>query len=384
MSTMQPSPISDQSDDAYSLLDIVGTVFRWRKMIFILVAATTLGSVVVSLFLSDYYTARATVIPANEEKELFNTETATNTSLYGDDDAVDRALIFAQSPALIEYMVGTFQLAERYSINASTPKGEDKVAKRFLKLYNVKKNEHSGIELSIDDTDPLQAAQMLDSLIGKLEKLYRGATQSNKQLIASTYEVALHDKRIEMQQLADTLEILRRQYSIYDVAQQSELLSSLVVEAEAELAENKSKLDVYRASGGKRDSIISLEARVNGLTRKLALLNEQNDSAKSNISLHKFNKGRDIILTYEAQAEAVTNEISDIQTKYSQFKAQANSMASSIIVLEPVQTPKIKSYPSRSIIVLAAAFFSLVLGVVAAILLDMYRRIDWQRVLADK
>ncbi len=73
----------------------------------------------------------------------------------------------------------------------------------------------------------------------------------------------------------------------------------------------------------------------------------------------------------------------EIQTQYAQFKAQSQSKAEAIIVLEPVEIPKVKSYPKRSILVIAAAFISLVFGVLMALVLELNNRINWKKVLKE-
>lgn len=377
----QGLPPQGKNEFSYSLLDVVGTVYRWRKMVGMLVALVTAGAVGVTLLLPNYYKAYATFMPANEEKELFSEVAGANNGLYGDDDAVDRLLIFSESPQLVGAMIRIFDLPTRYGIDASSPQGQDKVAKRFLKMYQVKKNPYSGIEVSIEDTDPAQAAKMVDTLLVQLQTLYAAATRGNKQQIIATYEAALVDKKAEIRALTDSITVLRARYSIYDVKKQSELLGSLVVEAEAELSEARSKLNIYNQGGGKRDSVVNLQAKIAGLEQTLRTLRAEATDSSSAINLARFNEGRDLVLDYETQIKAASENLGDMQKQYAQFRAQANSQASSIIILDPVQLPKIKSYPARSIMVLGAAFLAFVLGCGAAIILDMYKRIDWNAVL---
>lgn len=373
---------SPELDLSFNLLDVVGAVWRWRKMIIILVAVVVFGTVVVSFTMPNYFTAYVTVVPANEEKDLFG-EGTKNNSLYGDEDAIDRAIIFANSAPLIGFMIDSFKLAERYDINTSTAKGEDKVAKRFRKLYNVKKNEHSGIEMSIEDIDPELAAVMLQALVTKLGELYKVATKRNKDLLLQTYEAALDNKRKDLQRMSDSLMLLRQRYNIYDVDQQGELLAEMMVNSESQLAESQAKLEAFRAQGGRRDSIVNLSAKVRGLSRKLEMLRSQSDSSKSTISLKAYNEGREKILAYEEQIESLTEDLGEIQTQYAQFRAQAESKAEAIIVLEPVEIPKIKSYPKRSILVIAAAFLAGIIGIMGALVLDLNKRVDWKNVLKD-
>jgi len=168
------------------------------------------------------------------------------------------------------------------------------------------------------------------------------------------------------------------------VRNQGEVLGRLAVETEALLAENKAKLQVYRQSGGRGDSIVNISARIEGLTKQLESLKAPMSDSASSINLERFSAGRDRISQYEDLITGLSDNLADMKKQYAQFKAQAESQASAIIVLDPVQVPKIKSYPVRSLFVIAAAFLSLVLGCVAAILLDMYKRIDWKKVFADE
>lgn len=370
--------LSNQPDLSFNLLDVVASVWRWRKQILILTVVVCLTTVVVSLFLPNYYTASCTFVPANEDKDLFSKE--KQNGMYGDEEAVDRAIIFANSAPLVEYMVKEFKLDQRYNISAASPKGESKVSKRFKKLYNVKKNDHGGIEISMQDTDPQMAAKMLTAAIAKIDALYKQATQPNKDLMIKTYETALENKRKELKSNGDSLFVLRKKYAVFDVKTQGELLSTLLVETESQLSESAAKLEAFKRSG-RQDSIANLTAKVQGLNKKLEILNSKSDSVNSSISVNAFNEGREMIMYYDAQNYSINNDMAEILKEYTRFKAQATSNTSSIITLEPVQVPKIKSYPVRSIMVLAAAFLSIMIGLIAALVFDLNKRIDWKEVL---
>lgn len=367
------------ADLNFNLLDIIASVWRWKKQIIILTVAVTLGTIAVSFLLPVYYTATCTFVPANENKDLF--KDGKNNSMYGDEEAVDRAIIFASSAPLVNYMITEFKLAERYKINAATPKGQDRVSKRFLKLYNLKKNEHGGIEITMQDRDPEMAAKMLNAAIAKIDELYKQATSSNKELMLKTYESALDNKRKELKSIGDSLFVLRKKYAVFDIKTQGELLSTLLVETESQLAESSAKLDAYLKSGGRPDSIANIRARVQGLGRKLEMLNSKSDSVNNALSVNAYNEGKELIMYYESQTESINEDIGEILKEYTRFKAQVSSQVSSIITLEPVQIPKIKSYPIRSLMTVAAAFLSLMIGLIGALVIDMNRKIDWKTVL---
>ena len=232
----------------------------------------------------------------------------------------------------------------------------------------------------MQDTDPQMAAKMLTAATAKIDALYKQATQPNKDLMLKTYETALENKRKELKSNGDSLFVLRKKYAVFDVKTQGELLSTLLVETESQLAESAAKLEAFKRSG-RQDSIANLTAKVQGLNKKLEIINSKSDSVNSSISVNAFNEGREMIMYYDAQNYSINNDMAEILQEYTRFKAQATSNTSSIITLEPVQVPKIKSYPVRSIMVLAAAFLSMMIGLIAALVFDLNKRIDWKEVL---
>ena len=124
----------------------------------------------------------------------------------------------------------------------------------------------------MQDTDPQMAAKMLTAAIAKIDALYKQATQPNKDLMLKTYETALENKRKELKSNGDSLFVLRKKYAVFDVKTQGELLSTLLVETESQLAESAAKLEAFKRSG-RQDSISNLTAKVQGLNKKLEILN---------------------------------------------------------------------------------------------------------------
>ncbi len=368
---------------SYNLLDIVGILYRWHKALIILILGTAIGAVVISLMLDEYYTAYTTFVPTNEEQKLF--DSAGNLSLYGNDDAVSRALIFAESTPLVEHMMKKFRLAERYDIDITTPKGQNQIEKRFRKLYDVKRNKYSGIEMTIQDKDPKVAAEMVKEALRKIELIYREATSGNKELIKKTYEKAIQEKEVELQRVSDTLTILRRKFNIFDVEAQSEALSAALTTTETAIVEDQEKLRIFTEMKAPRDSIINVTARLNGSRLKLILMRGGDSSSReTTANVYAFNKGRDQIVYWETKIDNLNEELSYIITQFAKFKTHAYSNIAGIIVLEPVQVPNLKSYPIRSFIVVSSILAAMILGVIGVIILDTYKRIDWKEVLYEK
>ncbi len=373
----------NQKKNNYNLLDIIGILYRWQKPLIILILSTAVGSIVVSLLLSDYYTATTTFVPTNEEQKLF--DSAGNLSLYGNEDAVSRALIFAESAPLVSHMIEKFDLAKRYDISINSAKGVNKVEKTFKKLYDVKRNKYSGIEMTIQDTDPQIAKEMVEEALYKIEQLYRDATSGNKELIKITYEKAIGEKEKELLEVADTLTRLRRKFNIYDVKSQSQSLSSTITNTETSILRDRAKLAVFIRMNAPRDSIINATSRIEGGENILHIMRGGDSlQLETTANIYAFNKGRDEIIYWETKIANLNEELSYIITQFAKFKTHAYSNISGLIILEPVQVPNLKSYPIRSFIVVGAILLAMILGVIGVLIIDTYKRIDWKEVLYEK
>lgn len=371
--------------NSYSLLDIIGILFRWKKPLLALISSATIGAIVVTLLLDDYYTAYATFVPTNEEQKLF--DSAGNLTLYGGDDAVSRVLIFAESSPFVDHMIKKFNLAERYNIDDSTPKGRNRIEKHFKKLYDIKRNKYSGLEISIQDKDPEIAFNMVLVALDKIEDLYRSATSGNKGLIKETYEKAIAEKEAELITVADTLTTLRKKFNIFDVNQQSKTLSGMLSGLEGQLAYDRAKLISFKEMNAPRDSIINVSARIAGGLELRELMRGgslRNPEVETSSDIYAFNEGRDLVIYWETKIANLNEELSLIITQFAKFKTHAYSNIAGIIVLEPVQVPNLKSYPIRSFMVIGSTLLAIILGVIGVLILDAYKRIDWKEVLYEE
>jgi tyrosine-protein kinase Etk/Wzc len=369
----------------YSLLDVIGRLYRWKKPLLVLVLTATIGAIIASLLLDDYYTAYSTFVPTNEEQKLF--DSAGNLTLYGGDDAVSRVLIFAESSPFVSYMINTFHLDSVYNIDSSTPRGQNKVEKYFRKLYDIKRNKHSGLEISIQDKNPEVAFAMVKRALDKIEILYRNATAQNKELIKQTYEKAILEKEKELIIVADTLTRLRKKFNIFDVASQSESLSAKLSSLESDLVYDEAKLEAFIKYNAPRDSIINVKARIQGALMQQKLMRgglKNNQNVETSSDIYAFNRGRDLIIYWETKITNLNEELSLIITQFAKFKTHAYSNIAGIIILEPVQVPNLKSYPIRSFIVIGSTLVSIILGVIGILILDMYKRVNWKEVLYEK
>ena len=112
-------------DSRENLLGVLETIFRWKKQILRVVVITTIASVIISLFLSNYYQANTLFYAASQDlaKPAAVGPTPFTPNYYGEGEDIDRIMTIANSGELLDYLVYRFDLYSHYDIDTSKVKG---------------------------------------------------------------------------------------------------------------------------------------------------------------------------------------------------------------------------------------------------------------------
>ena len=116
-------PISPQETPKTDLLDVIKTLFRWKKFILTSCLIAGVGSAIIVLLLPSYYKASTiflAVSPDQATPELLFTDGGIAPELYGNESDIDRMLTIAESNQLADYLIDSFSLYEHYDIKKGT------------------------------------------------------------------------------------------------------------------------------------------------------------------------------------------------------------------------------------------------------------------------
>jgi tyrosine-protein kinase Etk/Wzc len=366
-----------------SLVDVIKVVFRWRKTILKTCAAATLLTALCSvLFMRNYYRSSCVLYPASmsiaDKSRLFQENNANETYYYGGSEDLERLINVAKSAELIMWVVDSFNLYKHYGINPNNDNAPDKVKAKFNGLYNIIKDEHDALVISLEDRDPIMAGNMLKALIAQMDVINKRFPKGNQQAILKAYEQDIQIRQTTLRQLTDSLTTLRKKYGIYDIQMTSETFSEQMIGLKNDLAGKTAKLEAYRAAPangkGIRDSIFKTEIIVKSVERQVAKFNED---------LEVFSEGVEIVKSIEAQKSLASFKLADVMEQYNQVRASAAAPISSLVIIEPAETPRTKSRPKRSLLVIGAALLSTLLSIVAIVVLEQYKTINWKEILSD-
>lgn len=364
-----------------SLLDVLKTLYRWKTYIIVTSVLAGLVAVIYCLVIPNYYKSTTVFYPSNPQiasrGALFG-GADENMDFFGGSAETNRILNIAQSSELVSYVVKKFDLYAHYEIDSTDLEAPHYVTRDFYKLYNIKKNTENALELSIEDTNREQAADMLWAVVGKINEINNRLTKENQRKILASFKNSLDTKQNEYNAYTDTIGMLRTQYGIVSLEAQEEFLTSLVTETEAGLTSKRARLKVLEKNNGSRDTIRSLRSSVQALESQLQSLTSSD--SESNFNLSKFNEGRDKVGLLEMRQLNLSQEINFLRDRSFQYQTVYDTNVFSLYITEPPSVPVVRSRPRRTITVLSAGLIAFILSSLGVLLLDYYKDVNWQEI----
>jgi capsular polysaccharide biosynthesis protein len=211
----KPSMNNDQN--------LVGTVrifVKWRKHLAAIVIAAALISAIFARFVMDeWYFSWSTLYPTNQylndRSVIFNTENAgMQMEYFGTKADINRVLTIAQSAPVVNYILDSFKMAEHYEIDTNKKYWRTTLTKKFEKNFEVKKTEREAVEISLYDTDPKTASNIVNAVVEKLDELNKQHVNESKKTLYQLLSNQLQEQQEKVSSLADTLASLTGKYGI--------------------------------------------------------------------------------------------------------------------------------------------------------------------------
>ncbi len=356
------------------LLDVIRTLFRYKWTLMGICLAAGIGAAIIVLLLPQYYRATTTflaVSPDQATPELIFGSTNIRPQLYGNANDIDRLMTIAESKDLVMFLVDSFDLYRHYDIDSTKARAPYSVHLAFFDLYEITKTKRDALELSIEDTDPRQAAAIATAAREKIGILAQDLIKQGqlKSIIAFEENVNTNNQKLAI--LNDSLVRLRTTYGIYNAISQSEALTGQLAEVENTLVNNRARLDAYRNTRGRSDSVAVLTVRIAGQEKELENVQAQ---------LERFNQGTSLVRNYESQYQDATSTLNRDQDRLKQYQAIYESNIPTVLLVEEAAIPIVRSRPKRTLTVLAVCLVAFVLGAAGILLFETYREVNWRAI----
>lgn len=370
-----------QQNQRDNLISVLKIAYRWRKTIRNVCILALVGSIGISLLLSNYYQATTSFYPGSAQ--LFSPEltfgyTSQVQDYFGGDRELDRIIQIANSAELTEFMVEKFNLYDHYKIDSTAKFGPYKVRKEFRKLYLAEKNKNAAVEISVEDTDPKMAADMANAAREQVNSIAARLVKESQADLLSTFQTNLERKRGELKMLSDSVQFIQREYGIYDVGIQGSQMTSALTSARMEVTKNRARLEILDGNPlVAKDTVELIKAELRAYERQLAEL-QQPSLADKGLTLNRINEIMPRINILSDMHYQARKQMTYDLERYNQILAAYKTPIQAVHVVERADIPLIKSRPARSIIVIASVMAAFLFSVLGALLAEAYRDLRWR------
>ncbi len=207
--------------------DIFKILFpHWKKLLVVAVLSAASGYVI-SMFIKPLYKSYAVVYPVNLSPSSEESET-------------EQLLQWFNSEEVKNAVADKFKLYEHYNINPTGDKHDTYFNLRYKELVSVNATMYESIEISVKDTDPKLAKEIVNGIIEATNYLIMTVKKERlkEYIVNNEMELALSGKKIDS--LKFMINSLRKDYNIIDFQYQSKYISKEAVK-NPNLSESNSK-----------------------------------------------------------------------------------------------------------------------------------------------
>ena len=361
----------------YSLIHVLKTLAKWKKQIFIVTGLVGLISIVGSLLMPDYYISSAIVYPAHPT--LANPDPIGGAEkmfyTYGAGEDLDRLFSIANSGTIKDFIINKFNLSEHYDIDTSSFKGKAKLAIHFNSLYETTKTKFDALMISVEDTDPQKARDMVTAIRLKMDEVAQHLVKESQFLTIKSLEGGIESQMKNLMMYGDSLSALRNKYKITESEEQAISYATMSIENLTKLAENEARLKMMEKYRVDRDSINQVKANISGLKNKILITD----------SLIKiFYTGILPVKQLETSQNKSMAEVSLEKERLKKLQSSYNKSFMTMHLVEKESIPYEKSRPKRMFIVLGLTMLAFVLSCLGVLLIDGTKDIKWREIYAGE
>ena len=207
-------------DKEFNLITALRIVLKWKKPILVLIIVSGIAAALFSVFVMDeYFLSSSTFYPSNQyvsdRSMIFNSQnTGGQIEYFGGKGDVNRILTIANSEPIIDYIIDSFKLVEHYKIDRTKAYWKTKVRKKFDKNYEAIKTEHDAVEISIFDTDPKLASDIVNAVVDKVDEENKSHINETKKNLFNLISNQILEQQRNVNGYVDTLSLLATQYKV--------------------------------------------------------------------------------------------------------------------------------------------------------------------------
>ncbi len=206
-------------ESEYNNSVLFGLLVRWWKQLLIVAVVSVAVSVLFSspFIITPKYKAFAVLYPANIIP--MGTETPT-----------EQMLQVLESDNIRDSIVSLYHLYEDYGIDPNANSAKTELIREYQNNVTYRKTEYESVVIEVMDTDPVQARDMVKSIIFFFNRKERFLQKEKALELVEILDEQVNKKKAEMDSAEAVLASIRQKYGILDYSLQTEYATERYLE----------------------------------------------------------------------------------------------------------------------------------------------------------
>ncbi|HTD15080.1 MAG TPA: Wzz/FepE/Etk N-terminal domain-containing protein [Chthoniobacterales bacterium] len=374
-----------KEDREISLLDLLLILAERKRLVLSITIGFALVGAIVSLLLPKRYTATSSILPpqqnssmgaalASQLGNLSGIATLAGGSL-GMKNPNDMIIGLMKSRTVEDAMVQQFGLQQEY--RAYYPSDARKNLEKHTMLDGSSKD--GLIRLSIEDRDPIRAAQLVNGYVNQFRKLSEHLAITEAAQRRLFFQEQLEEAKNNLANAEEALKRTEQQTGLIQLDSQARALIESATSLRAAISAKEVQLHALQSFATDQNAqIIQAQQELDALRTQLAKLGGSEDNSDAGLIVPKgkvpgagleyLRKLRDVKY-YETIFEILARQ-------FEMAKLDEAKQGALIQVVDAAVVPDKRSSPKRTLIILGSTAFGLIMGVFAALIQAMFQRMN--------
>ena len=375
-------------EEERNLLDYVYVLVKWRRLIIVSVVAISLITAGISLVLPKAWTARTIIMPPEEDLDQFGLSALLSSAvpanlagLVGGSTSAERLKIILETNRVLGVMVDRFGLIDEYE----APHREQAI-ELFRDHIDIELEQSGALIVEVTASDSVLAANLANDLVGELDSYNRQLKSRQARELREFLEERLELRRVGLEESGRALQQFQETYGLVDLETQTAAIVEVAKNIVLELALLEVKLGVISQQVSPEHEVRrQLELEAGELRKQLQILVRDWSDPPDRADLPPLGPPLQSLpeLGFEHAILALDIEVKEeiihfLGAKLEEAKYREALSTPTLQVLDLATPPRVRSAPRRTLMVLVAAFVSLVLSIVLAFVFESVAQLGAQ------
>ncbi len=363
-----------------------------RNLILGVVVSATVISVIISLILPKWYTAKAVLLPPKDfslslgsrgsiDEVLSLTRGLDLPVMVTSSDVYARVL---KSTTIAGRIIEDFDLQSRYDTD-----NKNETYDALMDHAKFLVSDEGLLEIAVEDTDPQVAADMANAFVVVLDEINRSIVTERVGLTRAFLEKRIKQVRAELDSSRVAFENFQIEHHAIDFDEQIRLAIDQAVVLKADLAKLDIDIEVLSQTHSPQHSeVLRMKQRRETIVRQLSLMERTNpDSSFFSLPVADIPRIKGQYEDLYSHVKVGERLYELVLEQLEQVKLEQQQSTPTLSVLDHAIPPLIKSSPKRVLIVTGTAVLSLLFSLLLAVFLEYLQKLqtespeDYKRVM---